>query len=198
MVDDRSMATRLQISGSVQEADLEMYRQKLPLTPQARVNGSFELERSRRFSPKGLLVGKYIFIEDLEKNQWKADDPRSVFWRCPAIFSFSYGDSIILDYEVFNISTFLASESIQVLPNGQVPIGFMSNEEKLKKLSQLKTYAIEVVEQIQSKKYEDYFPAKWKLIGKSDFIGRNKNIQKTLTFKEFERLNGIDILTQFK
>jgi hypothetical protein len=198
LIDDRSMATRLQISGSVTEADLEMYRRKLPLTPKALVNGTFEIEAGRKYSPKGLMLGRYIFIGDLEKNQWDTNNPNTTFWRCATVASFDYGNDVILDYEMFNISTLIASESIFSHQYGQNPQGPTSIEKKFEKLTTLKKHTVEVTELLKSEKYKDYYCARWKFIEKKEFLGKKNNFLKTLTFKEFERSENIDLIQEIK
>jgi hypothetical protein len=198
-VDDRSMATRLQISGTLSDADLEMYRRKLPLTPKARVNGTFEIEQGRKYSPKGLLPGKYFFMGKLEENQF--DIPNQVnrkFWRCETLSIHQNGGNSILDYEVVNISTLLASESVQVLNSASLPIGAKSDEMKYSQLLLIKQNIVEVLEQIKSQKFADYFPVKWRFINKKEFILKNEIVEKTLTTKHFEQIENVDIVQTFK
>ncbi len=193
-IDGRSMATRLQASGGDIEADLEMVRRKMPITPEARVNGNFEIEAGRRHAPKSLLPGKYCFLGELEENEWSNSRK---FWRCATLGVFQDNENVIIDYEMLNISTLLAYESKEIVNGYEMLIGYIPDTEKYDKLLNIKKYFIEVTELLQNSKYKDYWNVKWKSINKSEFIINSKRIFKTSTVKKLEELENIDVVKIF-
>ena len=181
-IDGRSMATRLQIIGDVSIADLEMNTRK----SRNRIND--------KYSPKGLLIGKYFFCGDLEENQWNSSNK---FWRCATLGFFDLKEELIIDYEMFNISTLLSSEAIEIIGSKENQKGGMSDEEKFRQLKNLKEYIIDVSDCIKSEKYENYYSVKWKKLNTKKFITKGRVIHKTLTAKKYEELYKTDIISEF-
>lgn len=184
------MATRFDLSGPLSLVDIEIYRRKLPLTPEARIDGRFVVEEGRKYSPKGLLPGKYNFWTEPERNVWPDG---TVFWRSGAVAIFPNGENSIVDYDMYNISTFFAYESIEMQSEGRhVPICHLEEEiveSHARKIVNDKIF-LEVLERFPSNRWRDYWPVRFRIISKTEFMNSFQNDNTTSTFKEFERRLG--------